>query len=47
MYHCIMRDRVAALPSLTTHATYVALAPFVGPEHAAQVAIEPLPEPLS
>jgi AcrR family transcriptional regulator len=46
MYQCIMRDRVEDLPSMTTHATYVALAPFIGPEQAARVAIEPLPEPL-
>jgi AcrR family transcriptional regulator len=43
MYGCLMRDRAEELPGLTTHATYVALAPFVGPELAAKVAIEPLP----
>jgi len=43
MYSCIMRDRVEDLPSVGTYATYVALAPFVGTEHAARVAIEPLP----
>ncbi len=47
MYNCVMRDRVAELPSVGTYATYVALAPFVGTEHAARVAIEPLPSPLA
>jgi AcrR family transcriptional regulator len=46
MYSCVMRNRAVELPSLTTHATYVALAPFIGPEQAARVAIEPLPAPL-
>ncbi|MFI5008791.1 MAG: TetR/AcrR family transcriptional regulator [Solirubrobacterales bacterium] len=46
MYNCIMRDRVRDLPSMGIHATYVALAPFMGPEHAARVAIEPLSRPL-
>jgi AcrR family transcriptional regulator len=46
MYSCIMRDRVEELPSVGTYATYVALAPFVGTEHAAKVALEPLPAPL-
>ncbi len=43
MYSCIMRDRVEELPSVGAYATYVALAPFVGTEHAAKVAMEPLP----
>jgi AcrR family transcriptional regulator len=42
MYSCIMRDRVEELPSVGAYATYVALAPFVGTEHAARVAMEPL-----
>ena len=46
MYHCVMRNRATELPSMTTHATYVALAPFVGPEQAARVAVEPLPVSL-
>jgi AcrR family transcriptional regulator len=45
IHGCIMHGRVTELPSLTTHATYVALAPFIGPEQAARVAIEPLPLP--
>jgi AcrR family transcriptional regulator len=43
MYSCVMRDRVEELPSVGTYATYLALAPFVGTEHAAKVAMEPLP----
>jgi AcrR family transcriptional regulator len=43
MYSCIMRDRVEDLPSVGAYAVYVALAPFVGTEHAAKVAMEPLP----
>jgi AcrR family transcriptional regulator len=46
MYGCVMRDRAQDLPSLTLPATYVALAPFVGPEQAARVALEPLPAPV-
>jgi AcrR family transcriptional regulator len=46
MYSCVMRDRVAELPAVGIYATYVALAPFVGTEHAAKVAVEPLPAPL-
>ena len=42
MYNCVMRDRVQDMPSMTKHATYVALAPFVGPEEAGKVASEPL-----
>jgi AcrR family transcriptional regulator len=42
MYHYVMLDRVHEMPDVITHATYVALAPFVGPEQAAKVAIEPL-----
>lgn len=42
MYHCVMRDRIHEMPSMTKHATYVALAPFIGPEEAARVACEPL-----
>lgn len=45
MYGYVMRNRVTELASLTTHATYVALAPFIGPEDAARVAIEPLQLP--
>jgi AcrR family transcriptional regulator len=45
MYSCVIRDRADELPTLTTHATYVALAPFIGTEQAARVAIEPLPRP--
>jgi AcrR family transcriptional regulator len=40
MYHYVMRDRVHEMPAATTHATYVALAPFIGPEQAARVACE-------
>jgi AcrR family transcriptional regulator len=46
MYGCVMRDRAQDLPSLTVAATYVSLAPFVGPEQAARVAIAPLPAPV-
>jgi AcrR family transcriptional regulator len=42
MYHYVMLDRVREMPSATTHATYIALAPFIGPEQAAEVASEPL-----
>jgi AcrR family transcriptional regulator len=42
MYHCVMLDRIGDMASTTTHATYVALAPFIGPEEAAKVASEPL-----
>jgi AcrR family transcriptional regulator len=42
MYSCVMRDRIHEMPSLTQHATYVALAPFIGPAEAAKVAHEPL-----
>ena len=44
MYHCVMLDRVQDMPSVAKHATYVALAPFVGPEEAGKVASEPLGE---
>jgi AcrR family transcriptional regulator len=40
MYHYVMRDRVHEMPMATTHATYIALAPFIGPEQAAKVACE-------
>ncbi len=46
MYSCVMRDRVAELPSVGICGTYVALAPFIGTEEAARVAIGPLPKPL-
>jgi AcrR family transcriptional regulator len=46
MYGCVMRDRAQDLPSLTVPATYVSLAPFIGPEHAARVALAPLPAPV-
>lgn len=42
MYNCVMRERIHEMPSMTKHATYVALAPFIGPEEAARVACEPL-----
>ena len=42
MYQCVMRDRVHEMASMTKHATYVALAPFIGPKEAARVACEPL-----
>jgi AcrR family transcriptional regulator len=42
MYQCVMRDRIHEMPSVTKHATYVALAPFIGPEQAARVACQPL-----
>lgn len=42
MYSCVMRDRIHEMPGMITHATYVALAPFIGPEEAAKVASEPL-----
>jgi AcrR family transcriptional regulator len=42
----IMAGRASELSCLTTHATYVALAPFIGTEQAARVAIEPLPRPV-
>jgi AcrR family transcriptional regulator len=42
MYHCVMRERIHEMPSMTKHATYVALAPFIGPKEAARVAREPL-----
>ena len=35
---CVMQRRVAALPSASRAATYFALAPFVGPEEALQLA---------
>jgi AcrR family transcriptional regulator len=41
MYSCVMRDRIHEMPSMTKHATYVALAPFIGPAEAARVAYEP------
>jgi AcrR family transcriptional regulator len=47
MYGCVMRDRAQDLPSLTVAATYISLAPFVGPEQAARVAIAPLPAPVN
>jgi len=40
MYHYVMRDRVHEMPMAITHATYIALAPFIGPEQAAKVACE-------
>ncbi len=40
--HYAVQGRIADLPELTADATYVALAPFIGAEEAAQVAIEPL-----
>lgn len=39
--HYAAQGRIAELPDLTAHATYVALAPFVGTEAAAEVAAEP------
>ena len=40
MNHYVMRDRVHEMADATTHATYIALAPFIGPEQAAKVACE-------
>jgi AcrR family transcriptional regulator len=42
LYQCVLQGRVLELPRLETEMTYVALAPFVGPEQAAQVACAPL-----
>jgi len=42
MYSCVMHNRVHEMPGMSKHATYVALAPFVGPEEAAKVARVPL-----
>jgi AcrR family transcriptional regulator len=42
MYSCVMRDRIHEMPSMTKHATYVSLAPFIGSTEAAKVAYEPL-----
>lgn len=39
--HYAVQGRIEDLPELTADATYVALAPFIGAEAAAQVAIEP------
>jgi AcrR family transcriptional regulator len=40
MYHYVMHDRVQEMPAAIVHATYIALAPFIGPEQAAKVACE-------
>jgi AcrR family transcriptional regulator len=37
--HYALQERVAELPELTPSATYIALAPFVGGEQAAQIAL--------
>ncbi len=39
--HYAVQGRIEDLPELTADATYVALAPFIGAEAAAQVALEP------
>jgi AcrR family transcriptional regulator len=39
--HYAVQGRIEDLPELTADATYVALAPFIGAEAAAQVAVEP------
>lgn len=39
--HYALEGRIHELPELTASATYVALAPFLGPEEAARIAIEP------
>ncbi len=39
--HYAAQGRIEDLPELTADATYVALAPFIGAEAAAQVAVEP------
>jgi AcrR family transcriptional regulator len=39
--HYAVQGRIEDLPELTCDATYVALAPFIGAEEAARVAIEP------
>jgi AcrR family transcriptional regulator len=39
--HYAVQERIENLPELTADATYVALAPFIGAEAAAQVAVEP------
>jgi AcrR family transcriptional regulator len=41
MLHYAIQGRVQDLPELTVDATYVALAPFIGAQAAAQVAVEP------
>jgi len=38
--HYALQGRIRELPELTVSATYIALAPFLGPEEAARVAIE-------
>ena len=40
MNHYVMHDRVQEMSAATVHATYIALAPFIGPEQAAKVACE-------
>jgi AcrR family transcriptional regulator len=40
--HYAVQGRIRELPELTVDATYVALAPFIGPQAAAQTAIEPI-----
>jgi AcrR family transcriptional regulator len=39
-FHYAAQDRIRDLGELTTHATYIALAPFIGSEQAAAVALE-------
>lgn len=39
--HYAVQGRIEDLPELTADATYVALAPFIGAEAAAQIAVEP------
>lgn len=39
--HYALQGRIHELPELTVSATYVALAPFLGPEEAARIATEP------
>jgi AcrR family transcriptional regulator len=39
--HYAVQGRIEDLPELTADATYVALAPFIGAQEAAQVAVEP------
>lgn len=41
-FHYAVQDRIDDLPELTTDATYIALAPFVGAEEAARIAVEPI-----
>lgn len=38
--HYALQGRIRELPELTASATYIALAPFLGPEEAARIATD-------